>query len=154
MNKNRSVEIRPAAPEDMKSLLELLEKNNLPLDGLIDHLATTLVAGEGQAIVGGIALELYGGEALLRSAVVDEAYRGIGLGQHLTQAALDLAGKLGVKEMYLLTETAGKFFPRFGFKPVNRSEVPDSVQESVEFRSACPVSALVMRLSLNEGHGG
>ena len=38
----------------------------------------------------------------------------------------------------LLTTTAERFFPGFGFERVERVDVPASVQASVEFRSACP----------------
>jgi PAS domain-containing protein len=67
-------------------------------------------------------------------------------------AGLDLARSLGARAVYLLTTTAGDFFPRFGFTRVERADVPDDVKKSIEFRSACPSSALVMRAALN-GHG-
>src|SRR2546426_9100157 len=49
-----------------------------------------------------------------------------------------------IKSVYLLTETAGGFFPRFGFRAIPRDAVDPAVQRSVEFTSACPTSALVM----------
>ena len=56
--------------------------------GLSDYLATTLVARADQTVIGSAALEPYGAAALLRSVAVDQAFRGQGLGQRLTQAAL------------------------------------------------------------------
>ena len=53
-----------------------------------------------------------------------------------------------IKSVYLLTETAGGFFPRFGFRAIPRDAVDPAVQRSVELTSACPASALVMRLEL------
>jgi amino-acid N-acetyltransferase len=50
--------------------------------------------------------------------------------------------------VFLLTTTAEKFFPRFGFEQIAREDVPPSVQASVEFTSACPTSAIVMRKRL------
>ena len=50
--------------------------------------------------------------------------------------------------VYLLTTTAERFFPRFGFEQITRADVPATVQESVEFKSACPASAIVMRKHL------
>lgn len=38
----------------------------------------------------------------------------------------------------------GDFFPRFGFETITRDEVPASGQDSVQFRGACPASAVVM----------
>jgi len=39
-------------------------------------------------------------------------------------------------------------FPRLGFEQISRADVPESVQTSVEFQSACPASATVMRKQL------
>jgi amino-acid N-acetyltransferase len=133
---------------DRLAVLALLEHNGLPQDGLSDHWATTLVARAGGTIVGSAALEMYDKAALLRSVAVDQARRGQGLGQQLTQAALSLAKQQGVTEVYLLTETAADFFPRFGFRPVSRAQVAPAVQGSVEFTTACPASALAMIASL------
>jgi amino-acid N-acetyltransferase len=53
-----------------------------------------------------------------------------------------------MRRVFLLTETAAKFFPRFGFRAVSRADVPESVRASLEFTTACPQGALVMELSL------
>jgi N-acetylglutamate synthase-like GNAT family acetyltransferase len=103
---------------------------------------------DGATIVGCAALERYGEHALLRSVAVDAHLRGQGWGQRLTHAALDLARTAGVHKVYLLTETASAFFPRWGFRPIARAAVPAAVQQSVEFTHACPASALVMAVTL------
>ena len=145
-----TISIEPASASDLPSILTLLQKSSLPQDGLADHLAATLVARDGEGVVGSAALELYGESALLRSVAVDAALRGQGLGQQLVRAALDLARRRGANAVYLLTETAADFFPRFGFQAIPRAEVPPAVQTSVEFTSACPASALAMRVRLNK----
>jgi amino-acid N-acetyltransferase len=129
-------------------VLDLLRRAKLPTDDLENHLTTTLVARRDGAIVGSAALELYGTGALLRSVAVDAALRGQGLGHQLTDAALDLARENRVNTVYLLTTTAGDFFPRFGFRRIARADVAQSVQQSVEFTSACPASAQVMAREL------
>src|SRR5574341_1550725 len=138
-------EIRPARPDDWVGLLELLSTCGLPPDGLREHLGTLLVTHDKGRIIGSAALELYETAALLRSVAVAAPYRGQGLGHRLTEAALDLARARGMRDVYLLTETAHQFFPRFGFGPVGRDEVPESVKGSVEFTTACPKSAAAMR---------
>jgi amino-acid N-acetyltransferase len=107
------------------------------------------VARDGDAVVGSAALEVYGGAALLRSVAVDPARRGQGLGQRLTRTALDVARQQGIATVYLLTETAGDFFPRFGFRPTERAAVEPAVQQSVEFTSACPAGAQVLVASFS-----
>ena len=140
--------IDAARKSDLPAVHRLLEAQDLPLDGVDDHLETMLVARTGNDVVGAAAVELYADGALLRSVVVDRAHQGQGLGCRLTESALQLADRHGVTAVFLLTTTAEKFFPRFGFGPVPRSEVPSSVQASVEFQFACPASATVMRKSL------
>lgn len=144
-----TVSIEPARTEDLPAVLALLENSGLPKDGLVEHLATALVARDDGRVVGSAALEVYDATALLRSVAVDAALRGQGLGQRLARAALDLARQRGVTSVYLLTETAADFFPRFGFRPIDRSAAPQAVQQSVEFARACPSSALAMKVTLN-----
>jgi len=143
-----NVSIAPAAQDDLPAMLDLVARSNLPQAGLAAHLGSALVAREGDRIIGCVAVELYGSAALLRSLTVDVAHRGLGLGIQLTQALLALARERGVRTLYLLTETAAEFFPRFGFRPVPRAQVDPAVQRSVEFTTACSASALVMRLQL------
>ena len=135
----------PATAADAGAILSLLERSKLPTDGLIDHLHQTIVARRLDEIVGSVALEVYAGGALLRSLAVDSGERGARLGHRLTEAAIARATELGTPALYLLTTTAERFFPRFGFQQIDRTDVPASVQDSVEFKSACPASAIVMR---------
>ena len=137
-----------AKKEEAPAIMALLGSCDLPQDGLSDHLATTLVARESGKVVGCVALELYDRDALLRSVAVEESMRGQGLGRRLTMSAMNLAKQHNVADLYLLTQTASKFFSRFGFKLMSRSDVPPRVQSSVEFTKACPVTALVMKAHL------
>jgi amino-acid N-acetyltransferase len=140
--------IDAAQPAEADALFRLLEENHLPLDGLENHLATTLVAREDGKIVGSAALEVYADGALLRSVAVAPALQGQGLGSQLTGAALRLAQDLHVPAVYLLTTTAERYFPKFGFERIDRDDVPATVRTSVEFTSACPSSAAVLRKRL------
>jgi amino-acid N-acetyltransferase len=140
--------VEPAQPADLAGVLRLLERHGLPVDGASRMGNALLVARLNGEIMGAAGLELYADGALLRSVVVDERLQGQGLGQRLTAAALALARRHRAPAVFLLTTTADGFFPRFGFERINRDEVPESVQQSVEFRSACPASAIVMRTSL------
>jgi amino-acid N-acetyltransferase len=133
---------------DKASVFQLLERCDLPIDGLAEHFATCLVARRETSIVGTIALEVHGASALLRSLAVDSQDRGCGLGQALTSAVMDVAARRGIGDVYLLTETASEFFGRLGFAPIDRQSVPDSVKRSVEFTSACPQSALAMHMAV------
>ncbi len=130
--------------EDQPAVLRLLTDNGLPTDGLVDHLGTAVVARLDECVVACAALEIYPDGALLRSVAVQETLRGSGLGHQVVRAALDLARQRGATSVYLLTTTAEGFFPRFGFRPIARADVPPGVRMSVEFQSACPASAVVL----------
>lgn len=138
------LDITPAAPADLPGILALLAASQLPRARIEDHVASTLVARQASGVVGTAALELYGDAALLRSVAVAAELRGQGLGAALTVAALELARRRGVHTVYLLTETADRFFPRFGFHAISRTEVDVAVRASTEFTTACPKSAMVM----------
>jgi len=66
----------------------------------------------------------------------------------LTDAALHLASTCGPNTVFLLTTTAERFFPTFGFEQIRREEVPPTVRDPVAFQSARPASAIVMRKQL------
>jgi amino-acid N-acetyltransferase len=132
-------------------VLELLSQHRLPLEGVREHLETMLVARQDGRIVGTAALELYADGALLRSVAVAPALQGTGLGRRLIEAALEVARARGMRDVFLLTTTADGYFPRFGFARIERTSVPASVQASVEFRSACPASAVAMHRRLEAG---
>ncbi|MGH9236961.1 MAG: arsenic resistance N-acetyltransferase ArsN2 [Vicinamibacterales bacterium] len=140
--------IDAARASDLPAIHRLLEAQQLPLDGVDEHLDTMIVARTDKGVVGAAAVELYADAALLRSVVVAHAHQGQGLGHRLTESALQVASRHGADTVFLLTTTADRFFPRFGFGRIPRDDVPASVQASVEFQSACPSSATVMKKTL------
>ncbi len=140
--------IERARPEDVDDVLRLLTAQHLPLDGLHDHFGTMLVARQEGEVVGSAALEVYTEGALLRSVAVAPGRERLGLGRRLTDAAIRLAEERRAPAIYLLTTTAPEYFPKFGFERITRADVPATVQTSIEFQSACPASAIVMRKRL------
>jgi N-acetylglutamate synthase-like GNAT family acetyltransferase len=144
------VSLRPAAPADWPAIASLLSAHQLPLDGAQAHLATFVVAHQGPEIVGVAGAEVYGTLALLRSVAVAPGLLGQGLGHLLVSTVLDAARRRGIRQIFLLTTTAPDFFKRFGFGLRSRSVVPVALQASAEFRGACPASATLMGLTLQD----
>jgi amino-acid N-acetyltransferase len=140
--------IEAGTRQDLPAVRALLAHHHLPLDGVDDLAEAMVIARANTAIVGVAALELYSDGALLRSVAVDPSVQGQQVGHQLTQAALEMARRRGAASVFLLTTTAEGFFPKFGFERIARADVPESVQASIEFRSACPSSAVIMRKRL------
>jgi amino-acid N-acetyltransferase len=147
-----SYSLRPAHRSDLDRVIQLLARASLPTDGLEEQFGQRYVVAESDGrIIGAEGIEVYGSYGLLRSAVVDPAWRGRGIGEALTQNRLAWARAQKLRGIYLLTTTAADFFPRFGFVTVEREAAPVEVQRSREFVSACPASAIAMRLGLDAG---
>jgi amino-acid N-acetyltransferase len=142
--------IRPARPSDLPSIAALLLGARPPIAGVQDHLDGFLVAERQGRLIGCAGIERHGQAALLRSVAVAAEERGRGLGARLVVACLERAREAAVSSVSLLTETAESFFPRFGFVPVDRLELPRALADSEELRGACPESARAQMLELKK----
>jgi amino-acid N-acetyltransferase len=85
------------------------------------------------AAIGWGGLEVYGREAILRSVVVNSVLRGLGTGRVLVQALIAEAQKMGLSQLWLLTQSAEGFFSKQGFETVPRTTAPHTIQNSEEF---------------------
>lgn len=141
--------LRRAVARDLEPVLDLLEDAGLPSAGLSDALDRFVVAEAEGRLVGVAGLEVHGRDGVLRSVAVAAGGRGRGLGARLTERVLNVARDEGLRRVYLLTTTAEDYFPRHGFRRVERTRVSPEVLESVEFREACPASAVAMVLELD-----
>ena len=139
-----SARLRPATPDDLPGVERLLRASGLPTDGVREALATFVVAEAGGDIVGVAGLELCCDNALLRSVAVAEAWRSRGVGRALVARVISDAEARGVRALYLLTNTAERYFPAFGFRAVSRADVPADVRATGEFQGACCACATVM----------
>jgi len=136
--------LRPAQGNDLSSVAVLLTAAGLPLAGVEDALPNFTVAEYGSELVGVAGLEVCCNNALLRSVAVSPEWRSRGLGRALVTRVIADAEARGINALYLLTTTADRYFPSFGFREITREQVPVDVRETAEFRSACPATATVM----------
>lgn len=143
--------LRPARPDDLAAVERLLAASGLPLDGVAQALPTFVVAEHGGRLVGVAGLEVCRDDALLRSVAVEPEWRSRGLGRALVTRAIENAEARGLHALYLLTTTAERYFPSFGFERIERADVPAGVRETKEFRDACPASATAMRKPVRAG---
>jgi amino-acid N-acetyltransferase len=125
--------IRKADIQNVKSIHSLLDiyskKGDLiarPLSELYDHIRDffVFVNEEDNSIEGCCALQFCWEDlAEIRSLAVDESHQKKKIGSRLVEAAIDEAKQFKIKDVFTLTYRPD-FFSKFGFKVIDRSELP------------------------------
>jgi amino-acid N-acetyltransferase len=149
------IQIRPAHVDDLPAVTALLRASDLEPNELEvqfgPQFAVAVDPVDG-SIIGAAGVELYRDGAdvvgLFRSAAVDDAWRGRGVGKALTDDRIAWAERQAVHTLYLLTQTAADYWPRFGFTRTARDAAPEGLMASHEWKSGCPASAVAMTLPL------
>jgi len=144
-----SILLKNASQIDAPALIDFLQKVNLPTSDLPSDLSGFTLALDKKQIVGSAGIELFGTRCLLRSVAVAETHRKQNLGQQLFKAALDYARSQNIQEVFLITDTAEKYFEKNGFQPLERSNTPNEIAQTEQFAAICPSSAVVMKKILN-----
>jgi amino-acid N-acetyltransferase len=144
------VTLRQASQEDFPAIEQLLRATRLPVEGVKDSLDSFVVAERDDFIVGVAGVERCGLYGLLRSVAVDPQMRGRGIGGALIERLIADSRDKEIPELYLLTTTAEKYFPAFGFTKIDRDATPADVQNTSEFKDLCPSSATVMHRALEQ----
>ena len=126
----------------------LLAENKLPVNDLPSSLENFFVMIGDDNITGVVGLEIYGQYGLLRSLAVKPEHRNQGIAAGLLNQIEFFAAFKGLEAIYLLTETADKYFDSKQYTRISRAEVPDEVKQSSEFSFVCPQSAVVMKKNL------
>ena len=142
------VRIRAATASDLRAIETLLTESLLPTAGVQESLSAFLVAEANDHIVGVVGMEYCGRFGLLRSTAVSPKWRSRQVGKRLVERIIAQAEARGIHALYLLTTTAERYFPSFGFQLAGRDAVPAEIKATSEFREACPESAAVMCLPL------
>jgi amino-acid N-acetyltransferase len=138
------VQLREAEPDDVAPALDLLFRSGLPLDGVPNDADLLVVARDAGRVVGVAGLELHEGDGLLRSVATDAEHRGRRIASQLCEEIELRARELGAGRLYLLTETAERFFAKRGYRRVDRTAAPHGIASSREFTAVCPASSVLM----------
>ena len=124
----------------------MLEQSELPVDGLED--TALFVLEEGNEPIGLVGIEVHNSYGLLRSLTVKESVRGQGYGRILLTFAEEEARRRGLQAVFGLTTTIPELLIRYGFTPVERTDLPAGLSASAELRGACPGSAQAFQKEL------
>jgi len=97
------------------------------LNELYENLRDFFVIENGDDVVGCCALHVTWGDlAEVKGLAVRENHQGKRLGDLLVRACLEDAKGLGLTRLFVLTYIPD-YFQRFGFRPVDKSELPQKV---------------------------
>ena len=137
--------IFPATSFDLEPIQSFLKTCDLPAyDIRSTHLEHFFVLRNNNQIVGSVGLEVCGEFGLLRSLALAQFFRGQGLGFQLVAHIEAYARSQQIIALYLLTTTADQFLSQLGYQKIERAAAPPLVQETAEFQSICPASAVCM----------
>ena len=137
--------------EDLDRLVELLDANGLPSEDCAALADCFHGIYDGDRLVAAGGLQPAGRAGLLRSLVVRAGYRGQGLAAELTRHLVGQARAAGYDALWLLSETAERYFERFGFRRLPRSAAPPAIARTRQFTALCPGNAVCMTLPLDRG---
>ena len=126
-------------PDDLSTIFDLLLLTGLStvrarITATLDNCTYWLACLDG-TVVACLGLEHGERGSLLRSAAVDPAHQGFGIGQRLTTIALAHARERGDTFVYCFSSHAGPYWQRFGFVPVSVWEVADSLPNVPQVQS-------------------
>ena len=138
------MEYQTAKVGDLSEIKKLLSTMDLPLADIAEHLEGFIVARAGGEIVGVVGMELYGEDCLLRSLAVDLKFRCKGIARQLFQRIVASAHDHGAKHLYLLTTTIEGLCEKWGFRKIDRKDVPKRISNTAEFKGLCPKTAVCL----------
>lgn len=129
---------------ERQQVIEMLQEQSLPTSD-IDEDKLLYLLMNGEAVVGTAGIEIFEDCALLRSVSVIKDEQGKGYGRVINKGMEHYARDSGINCLYLLTTTAKDFFEKQGYCVIKREESPAALQQSAEFISLCPSTAVIMK---------
>jgi amino-acid N-acetyltransferase len=147
---SETIVVRDASHSDWQNVRRLLDEAGLPVadlgpDRLEDFLVAERASSGHSETLGIIGLQRFNHIGLLRSLVVDQNVRRSGLGRRLVSALEANASCRGVRDLWLLTIDAERYFESLGYQMMSRDSAPDSIRNTEEFTDLCPDGAYLMR---------
>ena len=140
---------RDAVTNDIEQIEFLLKECDLHSNDIVEHIDSFVVAEQDNKIVGVGGFEQHGEIVLLRSLSVAQEFRRNAIGKSMCQLLESKIRRAGIKELYLLTETATDYFKKLGFTIQERTDVPEAVMQTRQVKELCSSEAIVMFYELD-----
>lgn len=110
----------------------------------MEYIDNFIVSELENKIIGLGGYEILGEIALIRSIAVAQEYRGNSIGVNIYRLLEEKIKHIGIKEAYLLIETATDYFKKIGFTIKERASLPEAITKTKQFKELCPSTAIVM----------
>jgi glycerol 3-phosphatase-2 len=140
--------VRNAVGPDLPHVAAMLHAGGLISGAARERVGRTIVAEADRRPIATAAWEQLEGAALLRSVAVAEAHRRSGAGTLVVAAMLRKIAEAGLRDVYLVTEGAERFFKACGFETIERDALPEAVASHPQAQRECSAAAPAMRLTL------
>lgn len=137
--------ITKASVQDLPEVLELLKQVDLPIEGVRKHFHNFFTIKKDNLTVGCGGIEIYENVGLLRSLAIHPSIQAKGNGQQMVGRIEEYSAEKGIYNIYLLTETAEKYFQKLGYKIIPREEADPRIKQSIEFTTLCPSAPVMMK---------
>ena len=128
---------------------DALKSADLPADDIDLPGRTFFEFSRDGETVGWGGFETHGTDGLLRSMVVEPAYRSKGVGIAVLRVIEAKAAAQGIARFHLLTTTASGFFKQQGYAVNQQGSAPPLRSQTEQFRGLCPGSACYMCKALS-----
>ncbi|MHA2110185.1 MAG: arsenic resistance N-acetyltransferase ArsN2 [Candidatus Hodarchaeales archaeon] len=134
-----------ATKQDLEEVFTLLKLVDLPVEGVKEHFNDFFVVKKEKTIVGCVGIEIYENVGLLRSVALHPSFQGKGIGRQMVNKMEAYSVENRLDKIYLLTDTAESFFLKLGYNLIPREETDTRVKQSIEFKTLCPSSPVLMK---------
>ncbi|MEA9990100.1 GNAT family N-acetyltransferase [Pseudomonas fluorescens] len=149
MGKEMMIQAKEIAGGQWQRFRDALKSADLPSDDIDLPNRTFFEFTRDGETVGWGGFETHGADGLLRSLVVEPAYRSKGVGAEVLRVIEAIAAEQGIARFHLLTTTASGFFKQQGYAVNQRGSAPPLISQTEQFKGLCPGSACYMCKALS-----
>ena len=138
-----NVTFRSAHARDVPRMAELIAAAHLPPLFIEEYLDGFIAAQQGDDLIACGGIEIYDDCGVIRSVVVDESGRGLGLGGRLAELLMEKGRTAGVTDLFLFTADALPFWLHYDFVEVTCDAWKDPARASWQYQFISQNSDLI-----------
>ena len=132
----------------LPEIVALLQSYRLPSEDCYEHIEHFVGVFFGRNLVAVGGFEHLGKVGLLRSVAVAVDHQGQSLATRIVKRLQQKASNQGITALYLLIESAERYFLAHGYETLNRNQLPVEITDTRQFQSLCAATAKAMVIHL------